>query len=240
MAREQLTRVPAAADEWHVFASRTDLAKALAERVADTLARAIATRGTGFLAVSGGSTPALFFAELSQMPIDWSRVIVTLVDERLAPPSSPRSNAGLVMGKLLQGPAAAARFVPLYHEAGTAEDAAVLAGEALRALPWPLDAVVLGMGTDGHTASFFPDAGNLGALLDPASDQILSAVHAPSGIEPRLTLTLAPIVAAGFLALHIEGAEKRQVLDRALGGEQLPIRAVFDHAARPVEIFWAE
>jgi 6-phosphogluconolactonase len=240
VAREQLTAVPSAGCEWHVFASRAEPAKALAGRIADTLAAAIAKRGTGFLAVSGGSTPALFFAELSRMRIDWSKVIVTLVDERLAPPSSPRSNAGLVTGKLLQGPAAAARFVPLYHEAETVEHAAALAGEALRGLPWPLDAVVLGMGTDGHTASFFPDAGNLDALLDPASDRILSAVHAPSGIEPRLTLTLAPIAAAGFLALHIEGAEKRQVLDRALAGERLPIRAVFDHAARPVEIFWAE
>ena len=240
MAREQLTGTQAVAGNWHVSASRGELAKVLAGTVADTLARAITARGTGFLAVSGGSTPALFFAELSQMPIDWSRVIVTLVDERLVPPSSPRSNAGLVMDKLLQGPAAAARFVPLYHEAATVEEAAALADAALRALPWPLDAAILGMGTDGHTASFFPDAENLDALLDPKSDKIVSAVHAPSGIEPRLTLTLAPIVAAGFLALHIEGAEKRQVLERALGGERLPIRVVFDHAARPVEIFWAE
>jgi 6-phosphogluconolactonase len=230
-----------AAPEWRAFAARSELAAALAATVADVLTKAIERRGAGFLAVSGGNTPAQFFAELSQMPIDWEKVVVTLVDERFAPPSSPRSNARLVMEKLLKGPAAAARFVPLYREADSAEEAAALAGEPLRALPWPLDVAILGMGTDGHTASFFPDAVNLNALLDPASGRIILPVRAPSAGEPRLTLTLGSILKAGLVALHIEGAEKRQVLERALGPDRrLPIRAVFDHAQRPVQIFWAE
>ena len=92
--------------------------------VADKLSDAIAKRGTGFIAVSGGSTPALLFAELSKAAIDWKKVIVTLIDERLVPPTSPRSNARLVADKLLQGPAAAARFVPLYHGTDDGEEAA--------------------------------------------------------------------------------------------------------------------
>ena len=226
--------------ERHVFASRAELARSLAETVAGVLTRAIATRGTALLAVSGGSTPGRFFGELSKAPIDWANVIVTLIDERLAPPTSERANARLAAEKLLQGPAAAARFVPLYHDARTVEDAVVLAGKELETLPWPLDAAILGMGADGHTASFFPDAQNLATLTDPATDAIVLPVHAASSGEPRLTLSLRTIVAAGFLALHIEGAEKRQVLDRALGGENLPIRAVFDAAKRQVRIFWAE
>lgn len=226
--------------EKHMFASRAELADALARRIADVLADAIGRRGAGFLAVSGGNTPAQFFSELSRAPIDWSKVVVTLVDERLVPASSPRSNARLVMATLLQGPAAAARFVPLYHAAATAEAAAGFAVEALKTLPWPLDAVVLGMGADGHTASFFPDADHLDELLDENSKAILLPVHAENAIEPRLTLTMAPIVSAGLVALHIEGADKRVTLERALGqGERLPIRAVFDSAQKPVEIFWA-
>ena len=164
---------------------------------------------------------------------------MTLVDERLVPASSPRSNAALAMAKLLQGPAAAAKFVGLYHEAGSVEQAAELANQALKALPWPLDVAILGMGSDGHTASFFPDADNLAALLDPKQRELVLPVHAASAIEPRLTLTLATIVKARFLGLHIEGDEKRAVLDRACEGEQLPIRAVIDHASRPVQIYWA-
>lgn len=237
MAREQLN---GASYNWNAFPDRPDLAAALASRVADRLTTAIAERGTALLAVSGGTTPAKFFATLSALPIAWDKVIVTLVDERFVPASSPRSNAGLVAANLLQNAAKAARFVPLYHEAAGIEDAAASDEKALRSLPWPLDVVILGMGPDGHTASFFPDADDLAKLLDPASDKIILPVHAASAGEPRLTLTLARIIDAGFIALHIEGEDKRTAFDGAVApGPQKPIRAVLDAAPRPVEVFWA-
>ncbi|MDX8452440.1 6-phosphogluconolactonase [Mesorhizobium sp. VK9D] len=237
MAREQLS---AARYNWNGFADRQDLATALAGQIADRLAGAVAERGTALLAVSGGTTPAKLFAVLSTTPIAWDKVTVTLVDERFVPPSSPRSNAGLVAANLLQNEAAAARFVPLYHEAESIEDAAAADGEALRSLPWPLDVVILGMGGDGHTASFFPDAGNLGELLDPTSQRIVLPVHAASGGEPRLTLSMARIVASSFVALHIEGDDKRTAFDGAMGpGAKKPIRRVIEAAPRPIEVFWA-
>ncbi|RWI92682.1 MAG: 6-phosphogluconolactonase [Mesorhizobium sp.] len=237
MAREQLS---GAAYAWNRFADRQQLAAALAGHVAARLTKAITDRGTAFLAVSGGTTPAKFFAALSLIPIAWDKVTVTLVDERFVPPSSPRSNAGLVAANLLQNKAAAARFVPLYHEAATIEDAAASDSEPLQSLPWPLDVVVLGMGADGHTASFFPDAGNLAELIDPSSPRIVLPVHAQSAGEPRLTLSMARIVAAGFIALHIEGEDKRIAFDGAMGaGMKKPIRNVLEAAPIPVEVFWA-
>ncbi|MBZ9908034.1 6-phosphogluconolactonase [Mesorhizobium sp. BR115XR7A] len=237
MAREQLN---SASYNWNAFPDRPQLASALAGRVADTLTKAIAGRGTALLAVSGGTTPAKFFAALSAAPIAWDKVIVTLVDERFVPASSPRSNAGLVAANLLQNAAKAARFVPLYHEAVGIEDAAASDDAALRSLPWPLDVVILGMGPDGHTASFFPDADDLPKLLDPASDRIILPVHAASAGEPRLTLTLARIIDAGFIALHIEGEDKRTAFDgAAASGPRKPIRAVLDASPKPVEVFWA-
>lgn len=236
MAREQL----GGAYNWHEFAARQELATALAGHVAACLSKAIAERGAALLAVSGGATPAKFFAALSTVPIAWEKVTITLVDERFVPPSSPRSNAGLVAANLLQNAAAAANFVPLYHDAATIEGAAVSDSEALQVLPWPLDVVVLGMGTDGHTASFFPDADNLARLLDPSSQRIVLPVHAASAGEPRLTLSLARIINAAFIALHIEGAEKRTAFEAALGaGARKPIRAVLDATQKPVEVFWA-
>src|SRR5690349_8881159 len=98
----------------HEFDSGEALAGALAGRVAAELAAAIARRGVGFIAVSGGTTPAKFFAALSTAAIDWKKVVVTLVDERLVPASAPRSNAGLVQRNLLQNEASAATFVPLF------------------------------------------------------------------------------------------------------------------------------
>ncbi len=225
---------------WNEFADREALAQALAGRVGGLLAQAISERGEALLAVSGGTTPGKFFAALSQADIAWSGVTVTLVDERFVPPSSARSNAALVSERLLQGRAAAARFVPLFRSGETLDQAAEDGEKAFRALALPFDALMLGMGGDGHTASLFPDAERLGRLLDPASPRIVLPVHAASAGEPRLTLSLAEIVRARFVGLHIEGAQKRQVFEQAMGeGEGKPIRAVIDALPKPIEIFWA-
>jgi 6-phosphogluconolactonase len=222
------------------FPSREALAAGLAARVAGVLTEAIERRGKAVLAVSGGTTPALFFRTLAEAAIDWAKVTVTLVDERFVPEASPRSNAGLARANLLTGRAAAAAFVGLYRDAATVEDAAAGAQAAVAGLGLPLDVAVLGMGGDGHTASFFPDADALDQLLDPSGETIVAPVHSPSGGEPRLTLTLPVLAGARLLALHIEGVEKAATLDKALApGSTLPIRRVIDAAQAPVEIFWA-
>src|SRR5690606_5957626 len=155
------------------------LAEALAGDVARALDAAISRRGHALLAVSGGTTPRLFFRVLARQALDWAKVTIVPVDERFVPESSPRSNGALIRNSLLTEKATPARFAPLFHDAATVEDAARRATDALAALPWPLDAAILGMGTDGHTASFFPDAGSLAALTDPASDGLVLPVHAP-------------------------------------------------------------
>lgn len=224
----------------HDFATRELLAEALATRVAQALRQAIDRRNGATLAVSGGSTPALFFERLSLQDLDWSAVDLTPVDERFVPESSPRSNAALIKGKLQQNKAATAHFRPLYREGLSAEQAAILADDDWDAGDDTVDVVVLGMGGDGHTASFFPDAVELERLLDPLSRRHVEAVHAQSAGETRLTMTLAGIIHAGFLALHIEGEDKRAALERALAPRStLPIRRVIDAAKTPVEIFWA-
>ncbi|WP_395448086.1 6-phosphogluconolactonase [Aminobacter sp. UC22_36] len=228
------------APHWNEFATREELASALASTVADALKAAISRRGEAFFAVSGGTTPGRFFAALSRQVLDWSKVTVTLVDERFVPESSPRSNAALAKANLLQNEATAARFAPLFHEATTVERGADAADAEIRALPWPLDAAILGMGGDGHTASFFPDAQGLSALLDPASNRIVMPVHSGTAGEPRLTLTLPVLVGAGLVVVHIEGAEKRNVIEAALAADKaLPICTVLDRAPRAAEIYWA-
>ncbi len=225
---------------WNEFASSAELANALAAWVADKLRGAIDRRGAALIAVSGGTTPGLFFRALSQQDLDWSKVTATLVDERFVPASSPRSNAALVAENLLQNKAATANFVGLYRPVGTVDQAAEQASKELKVLPWPLDVAVLGMGNDGHTASFFPDAEGLGELLDISSARTVLPVSAPSAGEPRLTLALPVLASARLLVLHIEGTAKRGVLETALQpGSRLPVRALFDHSRQPVEIFWA-
>lgn len=229
-----------ASADWREFSSGEALAEVLADDVAGALERAIRNRGAALLAVSGGSTPGRFFDALARKHLDWKNVVVTLVDERFVPPSSERSNERLVRERLLTNEARLARFVSLYNDAGSVEGAAAHAEAGLALFGPSLDVAILGMGMDGHTASFFPDASNLDDLLDPAQPRRVVAVHAKSAGEPRLTLPLSRLVDAGFLALHIEGAEKRTVLETALqpGGAK-PISAIFAHAVRPVPVYWA-
>jgi len=226
---------------WHEFAASEALAETLAEAVAQHLAAALEKRGMASIAVSGGSTPAPFFRALSRKKIDWARIIVTLVDERFVPPSSERSNAALASRYLLQNDAARASFVPLYQPVETVEEAAEKADEEIGRLPLPLDVVVLGMGLDGHTASFFPDAEDIALKLQVENRRVLP-IHARSAGEPRLTLSMPLLCQARLMVLHIEGQEKRRLLEAALAeetGAKLPVRIAVEQAAAPVAIYWA-
>lgn len=224
----------------HDFATKEELAKALALRVAGDIKADLEEAGIAAIAVSGGNTPGKFFGALGKMrDIEWPKVLVTLVDERWVPETSARSNAGLVNERMLQGPAANARFLPLYS-GGDAPDAAALARtrETLRALPDRFSAVVLGMGADGHTASFFPGGDTLEAALH--GDEPVLAIRAPGAGEPRVTLSRNRLMKTRGLYLHIEGEEKAGVLAAALGegaAEDMPVRAVL-RGEHPVEIFW--
>lgn len=224
------------------FPNPQALAEALAGSVAENLRDALVERGAASLALSGGNTPKAFMQALALQPLEWPRIAVTLVDERWVPESNARSNAALVRANLLQGPAAAARFVPLYRDAPEPEQALAGIEADLATLPSPFDALVLGMGDDGHTASFFPGGDHLTAALDPSTTAVVLPMRAPDAGEPRITLTLPPVLAARHLYLHIEGAGKRQVLAEALSGEgqgaAYPIRSVLKHARSPVRIYW--
>lgn len=226
----------------HDFADREQLAAALADAVAEDLMRGIDQRGEASLAVSGGSTPALFFNQLAaHEDVDWTKVTVTLVDERWVDQTSERSNARLVKQNLLQGMAFGARFVPLYA-GGTipTPDLVSLANVWQQSVPHPFDAVVLGMGTDGHTASFFPEADNLESALSDVGP--LVPINAPAAGEPRITMTLPYILATNGLYLHIEGDAKAAILTEAEEPNgpiaDMPVRAVLRQAGDRLQIYW--
>ncbi|VAW19608.1 6-phosphogluconolactonase, eukaryotic type, partial [hydrothermal vent metagenome] len=106
--------------ERHDYENPDQLALALANSVANNLRSAIGQRSIASLVVSGGSTPKLFFQTLAQLDgLDWSKIVVSLVDERWVDMSSERSNAAMVKKYLLQGPAEQALFIPLYREGKT-------------------------------------------------------------------------------------------------------------------------
>jgi 6-phosphogluconolactonase len=206
------------------FADGRALAETLAADVAGALRLRLARQPQSALAVSGGRTPVLFFAALARQDLDWHRVTVMPVDERCVPEADARSNARLIRSHLMVERAAAAAFLSLND--ATEEDVQSIT---------PFAAVVLGMGEDGHTASFFPGSPQLADCL--AGARLIERVEAPGVPEARLTLTLPVLLGADFLALHVEGAGKRAVLGRAVDDDVLPIHAVLARRA-DVRVYW--
>lgn len=216
------------------------LAEALAWDVAARLRAAIDQRGRALLAVSGGRSPIPFLQALRSEPLGWHAVTVILADERCVPSTHADSNTALVHQHLLQGDAAAARFVPFFYALppaldNTALDALQQQAEArLDALPWPLDVAVLGMGLDGHTASLFAGAPGTAHALTTAAHcawvRPLDAGHA------RLTLSLATLLQARHLALQIAGPAKQAVYTSALQGAdpRLPVSLLLCQDATPI------
>lgn len=208
----------------------------LAHEIAGELGQALRGRGAASLAVPGGTTPGPLFDLLSAVDLDWPQVTVMPTDERWLPESDPRSNAGLIRKRLLQGAAGMARLIPFHAPDTSPEEAAGPLGTIV-AQHLPLTSVVLGMGEDMHTASLFPGGDRLAAALAADAPPVL-AMHAPGAPEPRMTLT-APVL-AGAINIHllILGKSKRLALEhaQALTPDLAPVRAVLDNAT----VHWAE
>ncbi|MET0279830.1 MAG: 6-phosphogluconolactonase [Steroidobacteraceae bacterium] len=213
---------------------------ALASQVIAALRMGLGWRQSASLAVAGGRTPVALFRLLSEAELDWSRVGVTLTDERWVAEDQPGSNGALVRATLLAGRAGAARFVPLFDGQPLA-GATQAAWERVRELPLPFDAVVLGMGEDGHFASLFPGNANLPAALDAATAPGCVAMRAPVAPGERISLNLAALLQTRRLFLQVTGAAKLELLLAAARAEgtQWPVTTLLAQRHPEPEIFWA-
>jgi len=214
------------------FPTTAALAEAAAWAIGRQLAEGIATRGRAGLVATGGRSPGPVYDRLREAAkLDWTRVVVTVSDERCVAADDAASNARLVRERLLRGLAARAHFLPLWPEPDPA---------ALSAL-MPFDAVMLGMGEDGHVASLIPGDPNLAAAMEPASERLTVPVAEGLGDPPlpRVSLTLAALLSARAIFLLIAGEAKREVIARAKGGADLPVRALIAQARVPVRVLWS-
>lgn len=221
------------------FESRDALMHAAADRIATALKNGIATRGAACAALSGGSTPAPAYEKLSECDVDWTRATFALVDERLAPPTSGDSNQGLLV-RTLGGPLSkGAKIAPMWSENTNLSAAADRANTAYNALN--IDIAVLGMGADGHTASWFPDADRIRDALDPTNPRTVMTLHAESaaGTKDRLTLTASALSRVGRALLLITGDDKRARYEASLlSVGPSPIGALVAACGGRLEVLW--
>ncbi len=224
------------------FATPAKAAQAVAERVAEIIGYAVDTRGRASLLVPGGRTPVAVFESLSTQPLPWDQVYISLTDERRVPADDPASNAKLVREHLLKDAAAAAHFYPLHRHGVDERSDEAACGAALGMLPRPFDAVILGMGEDGHIASMFPGDPALSRALSPKTEARCTTATAPSSPQERLTLTLATLLESRWIGLHITGEHKWQVANEALQMDdplRYPVSALLAQRQVPVHIYFS-
>lgn len=223
--------------EFKDYPDRELLMMGLADTVASELRKTLAHDARASLAVPGGTTPGPVFDTLSAVPLDWDRVDVMLTDERWVSEDSDRSNTRLLKNRLFRDRAAAARLIPLYGGTETPEDSIETLSSAVEAA-LPLSVVVLGMGTDMHTASLFPGADRLEEALSPRAPALVP-MRAEGAPEPRITLSARVLNGAMSKHLVITGAAKRAALEKASGirdFREAPVAAVL----RGMVVHWAE
>lgn len=211
-----------------------------AEKIASLLSKGIAQNGKASLVVSGGRTPQAMFNQLSQADLDWSKVDITLADERWVENTDDASNEKMVRNNLLVNKAASANFVGLKNSHVDAADGVAECTANLEKMQTPFDVLILGMGEDGHTASLFPCSEQVLAGLDMDSGAQYIAVQPTTAPNQRMSLTLPALLNSNNIFLHLTGDSKRTVLAEATSGSDeshMPIRAVLNRA--DVELVWA-
>lgn len=212
--------------------------------IAARLDAAIARAGTAKLLLSGGSSPRPIYEGLSRADIAWEQVKLGLVDERWAAADGAGSNADFIRRTLLTNKAQRANFVPMRTGHPSAKLAASAVSTIYAQALIPADICIMGMGLDGHTASWFAGAEGLGAAVDIDNPMVCSAVDARgcevAGVWPeRMSLTLPAIMSAAEIILLINGSEKRKVFEAAQDKSvfDAPVKALLNAGPR-LKIFW--
>lgn len=206
----------------------------LANQLAGNLENALLTHERVSFAVPGGTTPGPVYDTLCAVDLGWDRIDVMLTDERWVPETSKRSNTRLLRERLLIDKAAAATLIPLYVEAPKPEDMLPALAAVFESI-LPISVMLLGMGSDMHTASIFPQADQLENALYGTDN--LVAMRAPGATEPRITMSAKVLKGAMCRHIVIIGDEKRAALDRAfhLNPTEAPVAAVLSGST----IHWA-
>lgn len=223
------------------FRTKADACEAAAAKMLSGLQTALNDQGRATLLLSGGSTPAPAYKRLAVNDLPWQDVTVGLVDERWVDDKNDASNTRLLKESFLEKGAGPARFIPMKSAHTTPQAGEAEVNEAYSVFAAP-DVILLGMGPDGHTASWFPSGKGLDRALseDPALYTVaIDAAGCPVAGKhtDRMTVTLNVVKAAKTVILLITGEEKRAVLDDRKAN--LPIHRALAARNDDIEVIWA-
>jgi 6-phosphogluconolactonase len=227
--------------EWWDYDDATELAEAVAGDAGFIIEQALEARGRAIVALPGGETPKEALKLLSERKIEWADVTIVPTDDRLVPPTDPRSNVGMLARLFLPKKA---RVVPLSAGETDPQAAGRAADERLADLEWPLDLAWLGVGADGSVASILPGPDYDGALNGPKVRRAMGLRPDPMPADMpvnRVTLTKAALVSARTVTLVLTGKDKRKLVEKALkdgASSPLPIGRLLADLEIDIDIHW--
>ncbi len=222
--------------ELHVFSQPSEVMVALAQWLQHEAESSVRDRGMAHWAISGGSTPIGLYQLLAKdgAGIPWDKVQLFFADERDVYPGDPLSSFGMVQATLLRQRTVVPRRVYPWPTTIAPQESLAFYRAALAPLPradkYPvLDAILLGMGADGHTASVFPQS--------PQQQSTDWVAYGPGPAVWRYTLTLPVLVAARRVVFLVTGADKRQRVRQCLSGDNLSLPAAWV-SRQAAEVHW--
>jgi 6-phosphogluconolactonase len=225
----------------HNFPDRRRLFAGLAAELGEMLGEIVRKRRKASIAMPGGTTPGPLFESLSHMPLPWSKISVTLTDERWVSPEDPASNEWLVRDQLLKRRAADATFIGFKTNHAKATGGVTVTDRRLAPL-MPLDICVLGMGPDGHIASLIPGAEGYDAAVAESNKRSTAGLVSlgAAGSPDRMSLTLNAIASSKRIILLFMGQEKMNIFTDAKQGKGVtPVKDLLAHKKAVIDAYWA-
>lgn len=225
-----------------VFDNASILEEALAQEIATEIQKQLDGNNEAKLLLSGGSTPVNLYAKLSHFDLDWSKVTVGLVDERYVSSDDKDSNERLIKSSLIQNKASEANFVGMVFDTDNSDENLKQAIDQNKPFSDESTCVLLGMGTDAHTASLFPgDANSLIGLQEKGQAPLVCTIS-PNEPKQRISFTLESLLNTKRLFLYFTGSEKMNLFAEAkstLDPIQFPISSFIHQEQTKLELFWA-
>ena len=192
----------------------------------EALKNSIDNNGRASFVVSGGSSPVKIFNDLSKSDLDWSKVSVTLVDDRVVSSEHSDSNEKLLKENLFINNASAAKFISLKSDS-----------DEVMNINRPFDIMLLGMGEDGHFASLFPELIDNSNYFDlSANPEIIFTEPMGNPCHKRVSMNLSMIMKSKKIILLVSSSAKSILVDQALENKYLPIHFLLNQQTKDIEI----
>lgn len=221
------------------FKTKDDLENQLVKETVAKITELQDSKKNLFLLFSGGSTPKLFLQKLAKSDISWNSITVSLADERLVDEMSEHSNKKFLYDNLINRiDSEKPQFLSLVLEPNNELENIKQVRQDKKLFQEP-DISFLGMGTDGHFASLFPNDNNSSQGLKENNSDIILNTMAPVSPKKRISYSLNHLIKSKYLFLFCTGHNKLNILNQTPLDNKLPIHDLLQQGKKSISIYWA-